>query len=265
MIVAIYKPLGASTHRLALQVGVRCGEKATHTGTLDPMAEGVVVVLTDEDRFNKSLHSESAKTYEFTVAFGVSTDSLDLLGKIEKVDVENIDLPTLTLAVEQWAQNLPGVVIQQTPDFSARRVSGKSAFDLAKKKVEMPPKLEEVKIFSCRILDVEELSLSQLTQQAIAKISLVEGNFRQQEIIKMWSEVGENGCQQKDKLKNLPPSSKLPIFKFEVTTSRRTYIRALAPQLEKLTKIPAVVTSIERTANGNFEIADCICLLNPKS
>ena len=45
MVIPIYQPLGASTHQIAKRIGEKYGEKATHTGTLDPLAEGVVIVL----------------------------------------------------------------------------------------------------------------------------------------------------------------------------------------------------------------------------
>ena len=64
MILPIYQHQGSSSHMLARQVGQQYGEKATHTGTLDPMAEGVLIVLTGQDRFNKSKYTDWQKVYK---------------------------------------------------------------------------------------------------------------------------------------------------------------------------------------------------------
>ncbi len=82
MIFSLWKPIGRSTHLFVKSYGDRIGERITHTGSLDPMAEGVVVVLTGEDRFLKEKYSNSDKEYEFEILIGVSTDSHDLLGLI---------------------------------------------------------------------------------------------------------------------------------------------------------------------------------------
>lgn len=89
MIIPVYQPLGSSTHVLAQKVGKIYNSKATHTGTLDPMADGVILVLTGKDRFDKQIHTDAQKTYHFSILWGVQTDSLDLLGLIKKVDINH--------------------------------------------------------------------------------------------------------------------------------------------------------------------------------
>jgi len=243
MIVPVYKPLGASTHQLAFQVGQFYGEKATHTGTLDPLAEGVVVILTGEDRLRRSEFSKWRKVYEFSVAFGVSTDSFDLMGKIKDVNFEDVNVEALARKIRIWADGLPGKIQQQIPDFSARRINGKSAFDFAKKGLAIEKKFEEIEIFSCEFLGSRECSGTELAQKAIQNISLVEGDFRQEELIKMWQKV------------KLP--KKLFVYDFRINTSKRTYVRALVNQLEIKLNFPAVATAIVRTANGKYTIKDC--------
>lgn len=247
MIIPVYKPLGASTHQLAFQVGQFYGEKATHTGTLDPLAEGVVIVLTGDDRLRRSEFSKWHKVYEFSVAFGVNTDSFDLMGKIKDVNFDDVNIKTLVGKIQTWADELLGKMKQQIPDFSARRIDGQSAFDFAKKGIAIKKKFEEIEIFSCEFLGFEERPSTELAQKAIQNISLVEGDFRQEELIKMWQQV------------KLP--TKLPVYNFRVSTSRRTYIRALVNQLEIKLDLPAVATAIIRTTNGRYKIKDCICLV----
>lgn len=56
------------------------GVKTAHTGTLDPMAEGVIIVLLGEERYKKYELAGLKKTYEFEISFGFETDTFDGLG-----------------------------------------------------------------------------------------------------------------------------------------------------------------------------------------
>src|SRR5690606_23625088 len=124
MIIPVYKPLGASTHQLAQTVGEHFGEKATHTGTLDPLAEGVVIVLTGPDRFRNSELSDWRKTYQFTVLFGVSTDSHDLLGLPTAVCQTAPRVAVIENHLPAILSKLQAATTQVTPAFSAKRFQG---------------------------------------------------------------------------------------------------------------------------------------------
>src|SRR3989339_832845 len=87
-ILPIWQPVGKSTNHLTRQIADKIGLKTAHTGTLDPMAEGVVVVLAGNKRLEKIKLASWKKTYEFDIAFGISTDSLDGLGLITKTNFE---------------------------------------------------------------------------------------------------------------------------------------------------------------------------------
>ncbi len=106
MIIPVYKPLGSSTHLLAKKTGDIYQTKATHTGTLDPMANGVVVVLTAEDRFKKSKLANWKKTYEFEILWGATTDSHDLLGLITQTSQAPVDLKKLEEALHNFTGNI---------------------------------------------------------------------------------------------------------------------------------------------------------------
>ena len=147
MIIPVYKPLGASTHLLAKKVGDIHQTKATHTGTLDPMANGVVIVLTAEDRFKKSELSDWKKTYEFEILWGISTDSHDLLGLTTQIDQKQIDVEKL----EETLPKFTGKILQQLPKFSAQRINGESYFDQAKKQTTFTPRSENIQIHSLKL------------------------------------------------------------------------------------------------------------------
>lgn len=244
MIIPIYKPLGASTHLLAKKAGQIYQAKATHTGTLDPMADGVVVVLAGEDRFKKSKLSVWKKTYKFEILWGVSTDSLDLLGLITEISAINIKCEK----VEKVLPKFIGRIDQKLPKFSAKRMDGQSYFDHAKNKKDFIQKSESIKIHSLEIKKTYTITHQQLKDK-LQKIKSVQGNFRQEEIIDTWTQT----------LDKLP--TELAISKLVTTTSKKTYVRALVRDIAQELKIPATTYSLTRTHNGEYSIRDCICLI----
>ncbi len=248
MIFPLYKPLGQSAHLLARAAGERRGEKATHTGTLDPMAEGVLLVLTGEDRFKKSSLSEYPKIYEFAALFGVSTDTNDLLGLITKTKKGKFSLDEARL--QTVARALVGKQQQRLPDFSAKRSGGESYFDLAKTGKKPPAAHEAIAIYSLELDKLKKISAKQLERAIVQKIKLVEGDFRQAEILDRWQQFF---------LQDAPESFWLASFTARV--SKRTYIRALVRDLGSKLGIPVTTFSLVRTANGPYTIADCLCLI----
>ncbi len=254
MIFPLYQPLGVSTHLLAKKAGGLLAEKTTHTGTLDPMAEGVVVVLSGDDRFNKDKYSAWKKEYYFEILFGAATDSYDLLGLTTK---DNIWYPTqtgkdLVEKIRPKLANFLGRQSQMIPSFSAKRIYGQSYFDLAKANNKPPSKSQEIEIFELEVLAYQDISAVKLKKGIEEKIGLVKGNFRQAESVTSWEEY----------FQKLPSSTAtLPVLAFRATTSKRTYIRALVRDLSAVLNIPATTHSITRTANGPFEIKDCLCLI----
>jgi tRNA pseudouridine(55) synthase len=245
MIIPVYKPVGASTHLLAKKAGDIHQTKATHTGTLDPMASGVVVVLTAEDRFRKSELAGGEKTYEFEILWGVATDSHDLLGLTTETSQVQVELKKL----EEILPNFTGNITQQMPKFSAQRINGESYFDQAKKKTSFEPRSESIQIHSLKLKNSDTVSRPQLQKYIEERINLVTGDFRQKEILENWGQI----------IPQLP--EKLIITKLMATTSKRAYVRALVRDISKKINIPATTYSITRTQNGKYTIKDCICLI----
>lgn len=256
MIIPVYKPLGASTHQLAAKVGAKYNEKATHTGTLDPMAEGIVVVLTGADRFSKEKYALWRKTYRFEVLFGITTDSLDLLGlptQIKPPQIESSELQKkLSLALPQFI----GEYAQTLPDFSAKRLGGESYFDKAKRGELLPSTTELVTLFSLDFLSVRSASFIEVQREIKQKINLVTGDFRQSEIHRAWQDAFG--------LLQASSGPQLYIASFEAVTSKRTYIRALVRDLSNSIGIPATTYSISRTRNGPYSLENCATFANLK-
>lgn len=122
-------------------------QKAGHAGTLDPLASGVLPIALGEATKTVPFMMEAQKVYRFTINWGVSTDSVDREGEI----VARSDLrPTM----EQVTAALPafvGEIDQVPPAFSAIKVDGQRAYDLAREGVEVELKARRVIVHSAEV------------------------------------------------------------------------------------------------------------------
>jgi len=245
MILPVFKPVGDSTHQLAVKAKKIFFEKATHTGTLDPIASGVVTVLIGDDRLLKAKLSSVEKTYCCTVLLGISTDTHDILGLIDEKKI--ISESDVKVWIES-AKEIIGSHKQRIPDFSAKRWNGKSFFDAARKREELPRIAEKITVHHVSVGEVENVRFGQLVSQICQTIDAVVGDFRQEEILKQWkvfAQHQETACT----------------VQLEITCSKRTYIRGLVRDISQQSGVPACILSLTRTQNGLYGIADCICLL----
>lgn len=246
MIIPVYKPLGASSHQLAAQIGEKLGEKATHTGTLDPMAEGVLVVLTGENRFQKSELANTEKEYHFSILFDIATDSHDLLGLPTEVAKETLDPTQLKERLTQSLAYMVGTTNQEQPVFSAGREDGQSFFDLGKQQ-QTPQKIKEntITIHDMACTQVRSISKKEVLTYQKKAIKHVVGDFRQESILQAW----------KKQSKELPET--LYVADCVATVSKRTYIRGIVRDVAEKLEIPATTFSIIRTKNGPYRLEDC--------
>ena len=154
----LLKPPGMTSHDMVgLARRVLGVKKIGHAGTLDPGAAGVLPVAVGRATRLIEYLSPVGKSYRAEVAFGMATDSGDDTGKaIEKMD--SFEMPgedALRLAMQQ----MTGILRQVPPAFSAIKVHGQKACDLARKNVAVDLPEREVHIRSFRLLARRERSL----------------------------------------------------------------------------------------------------------
>jgi tRNA pseudouridine55 synthase len=132
--IILDKPLGmGSTQgvgavKRALREGGYAKVKVGHGGTLDPLATGVLPIALGEATKLAGRMLDASKIYDFTVAFGAQTDTLDLEGKV--IATSDV-LPTLA-EIEAILPRFTGPIEQVPPAYSALKVGGKRAYDLAR-------------------------------------------------------------------------------------------------------------------------------------
>lgn len=132
--------------------GIMGQRKAGHTGTLDPMATGVLpIMLGGATRFLDYL-PDSNKSYRATFMPGMTTDTLDITGTVTgryPVTVQYVD-------VQEILQKFTGVIEQVPPMFSAKSVDGVRLYDLARQGVEIQRQPCRVEIFSLELVDYSD-------------------------------------------------------------------------------------------------------------
>ena len=210
------------------------GIPMTYAGRLDPMAEGVLVVLIGEECKNKDKYLGLDKEYEVEVLFGFETDTYDLLGKVTAV-ADTREGKIQKSRIEEILKTFVGKFVQVYPMYSSKTVDGKPLFTYAKSggtPDEMPTK--EVEIYDIKMLEEREIDSETLLQEIKNNIAKVKGDFRQQEIVAKWESV----CRRSDYLQ---------ICKIKVSCSSGTYMRTLAHNLGQKIGVPALAYSIKRT------------------
>lgn len=143
--------------------------KVGHAGTLDPLATGVLIICTG--KATKQIDTMQAKTKEYvaTLQFGATTPSYDLETPVDAT------YPTEHITAESIAETLQsfvGAIEQVPPSFSACKIDGKRAYDLARqgKEVELKPKLLVID-------EIELLQFSPQSMQATIRVVCSKGTY----------------------------------------------------------------------------------------
>lgn len=205
----------------------------TYAGRLDPLAKGKMFVLIGDECKNKNQYLNLDKEYEVEILFGISTDTYDALGLIDKVVVSDLEIKLHEINLSKYI----GKFTQPYPPYSSKTVGGKYLHALARSG-ELPDVMpaKKVEIYSIDILDSRNIHGNTIMQESIENIRKVKGNFRQDEIINNWMNFG-------DKYKDLVFST---LF-VRVNCSSGTYMRSLAHKMGNDIKIGAIAWSINRT------------------
>lgn len=154
----INKPSGPTSHDIVDEVRRITGERRVgHAGTLDPFAEGLLIVLVRrEETRQQAKFLNMDKVYEATIILGEERDTDDLTGKLVKSQLSNNNLfPISKQKMLKILEGFEGEQMQMPPQFSAKKIKGKKAYELARKgkKVELKPK--KVKIHYIKLLNYE--------------------------------------------------------------------------------------------------------------
>ncbi len=127
-------------------------QKAGHAGTLDPLATGVLPIAFGEATKTIPYIMDAKKTYQFTVTWGEERTTGDLEGEVTNISDRR---PSRQEILEQIPAFL-GVIKQTPPQYSAIKVNGKRAYDLARAGGDFEIKEREVEVYSLSLLDAAD-------------------------------------------------------------------------------------------------------------
>lgn len=157
--IILDKPLGlgstqavAAVKRNLREAGYGKKVKVGHGGTLDPLATGILPVALGEATKLTGRMLDASKIYEFSVRFGEETDTLDLEGKV----IATSDVRPAKEAVEAVLARFTGPIEQVPPTYSALKIDGERAYDLARAGVEVEMKSRAVTVFDLAMARFDE-------------------------------------------------------------------------------------------------------------
>jgi tRNA pseudouridine55 synthase len=156
--IVLDKPVGmSSTHAVSVVKRLFQAKRAGHAGTLDPLASGVLPIALGEATKTVSFVMEGRKVYRFTVRWGEERDTDDAEGRITAVSAERPSADAISAALPRFV----GQITQVPPRFSAIKIDGERAYDLARDG-------ESVEI-AARPVEIHRLELIETADQDHAK------------------------------------------------------------------------------------------------
>ena len=220
-VLNINKPAGWTSQDVCAKLRSRLHIKRIgHTGTLDPMATGVLPVCLGKATRIIEYYDNDFKSYHAGMKLGIITDTLDIWGEVtgeKKVRIvsgmdDHGQADTIIINEEDIRRafaDYTGRISQVPPKYSALKINGKRAYDLAREGRDFEIKSREVTILSNDITDIDTV----------------------------------NG-----------------VVEFNVCCSKGTYIRTICDDIGRALGCGAVMTSLVRTGSGYFDIADALDL-----
>ncbi|MCR5182970.1 MAG: tRNA pseudouridine(55) synthase TruB [Clostridia bacterium] len=222
-IINVYKPSGITSNDVIYKVRAALGiKKLGHTGTLDPMAEGVLPVLVNRGTRIAEYLDWDLKTYKAAVRLGVRTDSLDVTGNVEETadpsgvteaDVIGAFAKLMGCKASDAEVGFSGILDQIPPMTSAVRIEGRRLYEYMHQGDEIPEEIKE-RIRPRRVW-IENLRIEDIN---------------------------------------------LPEIRFSVTCSKGTYIRSISRDIGEILGCGAVLTELKRSSSGAFTEENAVSL-----
>ena len=154
-IIVINKPKGCTSHDVVYKVKKMLKEKVGHTGTLDPMAEGVLPLLIGKGTQCSKYLINHDKKYQVMLKLGVKTDTADSEGKI--IEEENVNEKILEENhVKETLSSFLGKQEQKPPMYSAIKVKGKKLYEYARKGQQIEVPTREIEIYSIELIKIDK-------------------------------------------------------------------------------------------------------------
>jgi tRNA pseudouridine55 synthase len=254
-ILVVDKPRGKTSHDVVEAVRRLVGFRGIgHFGTLDPLATGVLVLALGRATRLARFYSGRRKRYACAVRFGFSTDTYDADGEPLGPDTAPALNPK---ELEEYAARFLGKIKQTPPSFSAKKIHGRPAHELARKN--KPVKLEpvEVEVYEFRLTNVEgsiarfvvECGAGTYIRSLAHDLGALQGSGAHLAEIKRTA-VGEFTLDQAGQLPELDQDAKTGRLE-----KRIIRLESLLPELPRATILPIIEKRVRHGAKFNVSLA----------
>ncbi|HEX5183951.1 MAG TPA: tRNA pseudouridine(55) synthase TruB [Allosphingosinicella sp.] len=279
--LVIDKPVGPGSTRIvsavkrALREGGYPKVKVGHGGTLDPLASGVLPIALGEATKLSGRMLDADKVYEFTIALGAETDTLDAEGAV----VARSDVRPTLAGVEAVLPRFTGEIEQVPPVYSALKVEGRRACDLARSGAEVALKSRQVTVHSLNLLPDEPVGNEQVDRAPRARLQVAGQSAPAQPGSPQpcrghggpvhgrgTAGTAVEGAQHlaRPPLHHAshgpPPRSGEEQVTLRARVSKGTYIRSLARDIARALETVGHVTMLRRLKAGPFTLEGAISL-----
>ena len=242
--IVLDKPLGlgstqgVSAVKRALREGGYPKVKVGHGGTLDPLATGVLPIALGEATKLAGRMLDSDKVYDFTIRFGEETDTLDAEGRV----VATSEVRPTWAEIEAVLPRFTGAIEQMPPAYSALKVDGERAYDLARAGEEVTLATRGVTVHS---LDLASPARGGGARSATEGCPPLESATPLRQACGLPPPLAGEACEK---------------ITFTAHVSKGTYIRSLARDIARALGTVGHVTMLRRIKAGPFTLADAVSL-----
>ena len=246
-VLVVDKPTGLTSHDV-VQI-IRRGtniRRAGHTGTLDPRASGVLVILIGPAVRLSEYVSASDKRYQAVVKLGTSTDTYDADGRVLSTSPVEINEDQFEQALQQFV----GAIEQVPPPYSAVKVKGKKAYEMAREGEEVDLEPRTITVYSLELLEWAP-------PEAVIDIYCSSGTY----VRSLAHDLGEKlGCGahlvglRRTKSGRFTLRDAVPLRKLRESFDNGTWYQFLIPAAEALSDWPAIELTheeVEIIRHGN--------------
>jgi tRNA pseudouridine55 synthase len=229
--ILVNKPAGMSSFAVVSRIKkLFPGKKVGHAGALDPLAEGLLLVLVGKATKKQEKFMKLKKEYEVELLFGLESDTYDLEGKVRLGKYSQLLKKLSRLNQEELEKVLgeyQGEIVQTVPIFSAVKIKGKPLYKLARRGV----KLKNLPRKKVIVYQAEVVGFSPLRKK------LMESQISVEKALKVF------------------PSARLKLL-----VSKGFYVRSLAHDLGERLAVGALVKYLLRTKIGPYSLEEAISL-----
>ncbi len=246
-LIAVWKEQDFTSHDVVAKMrGILRQKKIGHTGTLDPKAEGVLLVGLGIGTRACNLLPDKTKIYEAEITLGMATDTEDIWGTVEKEETVNVTKE----AFEEAICSFQGTYMQTPPMYSAKKINGQKLYDLARQGKIVERQAVPVTIHQITVHSVCD-------NKAVFSVECSQGTYIRTLCVDIGKKLGVPACMSRltrTSAGGFSRAQALTLSELEQVRGEGRVLEYVIPVEEALSMYPALYVSEEHSKpllNGN--------------